>query len=38
MPLQPGEGKTPVMPREFMMTPANPVDPYATPQSTKKNK
>jgi pilus assembly protein CpaC len=38
LPLQPGEGKTPVMPREFMMTPASPADPYATPQSTKKSK
>ncbi len=38
LPLQPGEGKTPVMPREFMMTPANPADPYATPQTTKKSK
>src|SRR5580658_5804320 len=36
MPLQPGEGKTPFMPREFMITPANPADPYAIPQSTKK--
>jgi pilus assembly protein CpaC len=35
-PLQPGEGKTPFMPREFMITPANPADPYAIPQSTKK--
>jgi pilus assembly protein CpaC len=38
LPLQPGESKSPVMPREFMMTPANPVDPYATPQTTKKSK
>src|SRR5580698_7645642 len=36
LPLQPGEGKTPIMPREFMITPANPVDPYATPNSGKK--
>ena len=36
MPLQPGESKTPFMPREFMITPANPADPYAIPQSTKK--
>ena len=36
LPLQPGEGKTPIMPREFMITPANPVDPYATPHSGKK--
>ena len=27
MPLQPGEGKTLVMPREFMLTPASPADP-----------
>jgi pilus assembly protein CpaC len=38
MPLQPGESKTVAMPREFMITPANPADPYATPQSTKKSK
>jgi pilus assembly protein CpaC len=38
LPLQPGESKTPVMPREFMMTPANPADPYGTPQTTKKSK
>jgi pilus assembly protein CpaC len=38
MPLQPGEGKTLVMPREFMMAPASRADPYATPQSTKKSK
>ena len=31
MPLQPGEAKpTPVMPRDFLVTPANPADPYAT--------
>jgi pilus assembly protein CpaC len=38
MPLQPGEGKTPVMPREFMLAPASPADPYAAQQSTKKSK
>jgi len=38
MPLQPGESKGPIMPREFMMTPAPPSDPYGTPQSTKKSK
>jgi len=38
LPLQPGESKTPVMPREFMLAPANPADPYATPQTTKKSK
>jgi pilus assembly protein CpaC len=38
MPLQPGEGKTLVMPREFMLTPASPADPYAAQQSTKKSK
>jgi pilus assembly protein CpaC len=38
-PLQPGETKTlPVMPRDFMVTPANRADPYATPKSTKKSK
>src|SRR5580700_5048469 len=36
LPMQPGEGKTPIMPREFMITPANPVDPFATPHSSKK--
>ncbi|MDP9171416.1 MAG: pilus assembly protein N-terminal domain-containing protein [Acidobacteriota bacterium] len=36
-PLQPGEAKpVPLMPREFMVTPSNPTDPYATP--TKANK
>ena len=38
LPLQPGESKSVLMPREFMITPANPADPYATPQSTKKSK
>jgi pilus assembly protein CpaC len=38
MPLQPGEGKTLAMPREFMLAPASPADPYAASQSTKKNK
>lgn len=38
LPLQPGESKTPVMPREFMMSPASPADAFATPQSTKKSK
>jgi pilus assembly protein CpaC len=38
MPLQPGESKSLVMPREFMMTPASPSDPFAPTQSTKKNK
>jgi pilus assembly protein CpaC len=38
MPLQPGESKGLVMPKDFMMTPASPADPYATPQSTKKSK
>src|SRR5271154_4385254 len=34
MPLQPGESKGVVMPREFMVTPANPANPYATPKTT----
>lgn len=39
MPLQPGEAKpSPVMPREFMLTPAPPTDPFATPKSAKKSK
>jgi pilus assembly protein CpaC len=38
LPLQPGESKSVLMPREFMITPANPADPFATPQSTKKSK
>ena len=38
VPLQPGENKSLVMPREFMLAPASPADPYATPQSTKKSK
>ena len=39
MPLQPGETKgLPVMPRDFMVTPANPADPYSTPKTTKKSK
>jgi len=38
-PLQPGEAKNlPVMPRDFMVTPANPKNPYATPSSLKNNK
>jgi len=39
-PLQPGEAKpVPLMPREFMVTPSNPADPYATPaKTTKRNK
>jgi len=36
MPLQPGETKTVPMPRDFMITPANPANPYAVPKSTKK--
>jgi len=39
MPLQPGEAKpSPVMPHEFMVTPAPPTDPYATPKNAKKGK
>ena len=40
MPLQPGESKpVPVMPREFMVNPASPVDPYtAAPKTTKRSK
>lgn len=34
MPLQPNEAKPgPVMPRDFMLTPANPEDPYQTTKS-----
>jgi len=37
MPLQPGEAKpSPVMPREFMVTPAPPTQPFATPKGLKK--
>src|SRR5580704_14909788 len=39
MPIQPGENKSgPVMPRDFMVVPANPAEPYATPPTTKKSK
>ena len=38
VPLQPGESKSLVMPREFMLAPASPADPYAAQQSTKKSK
>lgn len=38
MPLQSGEGKGLVMPRDFMVTPASPSDPYSTPKTTKKSK
>jgi len=38
-PLQPGETKAlPIMPRDFMVVPASPQDPYATPKTTKKSK
>jgi len=40
MPLQPGDtkGSPVVMPREFMVAPANPAEPYSTPQTVKKSK
>ena len=38
-PLQPGETKgLPVMPRDFMVSPANPADPYGTAKTGKKSK
>lgn len=39
VPLQPGEAKpSPVMPREFMVTPSTTGDPYATPSKTTHSK
>jgi len=39
MPLQPGEAKpVPVMPREFMVNPTPPRDPYAVPKASKGSK
>lgn len=34
MPLQPGDKPMPVMPREFLITPANPADPFTTQPKT----
>jgi hypothetical protein len=35
MPLQPGEAKPmPVMPRDFLITPSNPSEPFATQPKT----
>jgi pilus assembly protein CpaC len=37
LPLQPGESKGVSMPRDFMVTPASPANPFATPKTTKKS-